>query len=53
MGEAIEQLDSQLTVNSQELQKVQHYKVACMHDYSVYVCIIIILLGCGDAEKQF
>jgi len=27
MGEAIEQLDSELAVNRKELQRIQHYKV--------------------------
>lgn len=27
MGETIEQLDSELAINSEELQRIQHYKV--------------------------
>ena len=52
MGEAIEQLDSELAVNSEELQRIQHYKVVALLFTAVcmYICCLI---ECGNDKKQF
>ena len=56
MGEAIEQLDSELAVNSQELQKIQHYKVINSPQHVIYMhnyCVsCFCLIGCGIVEEQ-
>ena len=51
MGEAIEHLDGELVVNSQELQRIQHYKVTIIQ-YDMYV-YVYYLIECGNAKKQF
>ena len=43
MGEAIEQLDSELAVNSQELKRIQHYKVINSPQHVMHMCVMFLL----------
>ena len=53
MGEAIEQLDGELVVNSEELQRIQHYKVASLYLLQHVCTYICCLIECGIDKKQF
>ena len=52
MGEAIEQLDGELVVNGDELQRIQHYKVVRCYMY-IYGYGNPCLTECSDVKKQF